>query len=58
MWEGVTSLPVERTSAEAPDLAVRPLNLVLYIHPRMFEYSSNIHIGSFVWMDSESILDS
>ena len=42
MREGVTSLVVEWSSVEVPDLTVDRLNLVLYIHLRTFEYSSNI----------------
>ena len=46
MKEGVAELEVERASVEVTDLAVRSLNLVLYMHLRTFEYSSNILIAS------------
>ncbi len=34
-------------SDEASDLVVSPLNLVLYMHLRIFAYTSNVLIGSF-----------
>ena len=42
MREGVSALEVEWASVEVLDLTVHPFNLVLYIHLRTFEYSSNI----------------
>jgi hypothetical protein len=42
----------EWSSVEVPDLVVHPLNLVLYIHLRMFVYSSNFVMSSFERMDS------
>jgi hypothetical protein len=40
-------------SVEVPDLSVHPVNLILYIHLRILEYSSNIFMASFVRIDSK-----
>jgi len=40
MREGVVASGVDWASLEVPDLAVHELNLVLYIHLRIFVYSS------------------
>ena len=45
-------MEVDWASEEAPDLAEPPLNLVLYMHLRIFAYSSNILMASFEPMDS------
>ena len=52
MREGVTVVVSgdEWSSVEVPDLPVHPLNLVLYIHLRMFVYSSNFLMSSFARM--------
>ncbi len=38
-------------SEEASDLVAPPLNLVLYIHLRIFAYTSNALIASFEYME-------
>jgi hypothetical protein len=48
---GVTAVGVDWASGEASDLAEPPLNLVLYIHLRIFAYTSNTLIVSFEYMD-------
>jgi hypothetical protein len=44
---GVTTLGVDWSSEETPDLVAPPLNLVLYMHLRIFAYTSNTLIASF-----------
>ena len=39
------------TSGEASDLVAPPLNLVLYMHLRIFAYTSNALIASFEYME-------
>jgi hypothetical protein len=48
---GVTTMGVGWTSGEVSDLVKPPLNLVLYIHLRIFTYTSNTLIDSFEYMD-------
>ncbi len=48
--EGVTTMGVDWVSEEA-DLDEPPLNLVLYMHLRIFAYTSNTLIASFEYMD-------
>jgi hypothetical protein len=48
---GVTIMGVGWASGEASDLVEPPLNLVLYMHLRMFVYTSNTLIASFEYMD-------
>jgi hypothetical protein len=38
---GVTTMGVDWVSEETPDLVKPPLNLVLYVHLRVFAYTSN-----------------
>jgi hypothetical protein len=38
-------------SEEASDLVAPPLNLVLYMHLRIFAYTSNVLIASFEYME-------
>ncbi len=38
-------------SEEASDLVAPPLNLVLYIHLRIFAYTANVRIASFECME-------
>ncbi len=47
----MTTQGVGWASEEASDLVVPPLNLVLYIHLRMFAYTSNALITSFEYME-------
>jgi hypothetical protein len=47
----VTTQGVGWASEEASDLVATPLNLVLYIHLRIFAYTSNAHIASFEYME-------
>ena len=47
----MASLEVEWASVEVHDLTVHSLHLVLYIHPRTFEYSSNILMVAFDGFD-------
>jgi hypothetical protein len=49
--EGVTTMGVVWVSGEASDLVEPPMNLVLYIHLRIFAYTSNTLIASFEYMD-------
>ena len=51
MREGVSVLKVEWSTVGSPDLDVHPLNLGLYMHLRIFEYSSNILVTSFDELD-------
>ena len=55
MREGVVSFRVDWVSKEVPDLVNHPLNLVLYMHLRIFVYSSNILMSSFEQMDSKLV---
>jgi hypothetical protein len=48
---GVTTMGVDWASEEASGLVGPPLNLVLYIHLRIFAYTSNTLIASFEYMD-------
>jgi hypothetical protein len=52
MREGVVVFRVDWASKEAPDPAERPLSLGLYMHLRIFMYSSNILMASFERTDS------
>ncbi len=52
----VSTQGVGWASEEASDLVAPPLNLVLYMHLRIFAYTSNVLIASFEYM--ELILDS
>jgi hypothetical protein len=47
----VTTQGVGWSSEEASDLVVPPLNLVLYMHLRIFAYTSNVLIVSFEYME-------
>jgi hypothetical protein len=47
----VETMGVGWTSGEASDLVEPPLNLLLYLHLRIFAYTSNILIASFAYMD-------
>ncbi len=52
VWmRGVTTIEVDWTSREASDLVEPPLNLVLYMHLRIFVYTSNTLMVSFECMD-------
>ena len=44
---GVTIMGVDWASGEASDFVEAPLNLVLYMHLRIFAYTSNTLIASF-----------
>ena len=48
---GVTTMGVGWSSEETSGLVVPPLNLVLYMHLRIFAYTSNTSIVSFEYMD-------
>jgi hypothetical protein len=48
---GVVTKGIGWASDEAPDLVVSPLSLVLYMHLRIFAYTSNTLIASFENMD-------
>jgi hypothetical protein len=48
---GVTTKGVGWSSGEASNLVGPPLNLVLYMHLRMFAYTSNTLITSFKYID-------
>ena len=48
---GVTTMGVGWASGEASNLVGPPLNLVLYMHSRIFAYTSNTLIASFEYMD-------
>ena len=48
---GVTTMGVGWASGEASNLVEPPLNLVLYIHLRIFAYTSNTLIDSFEYME-------
>jgi hypothetical protein len=48
---GVTTKGVGWSSGEASSLVESPLNLVLYMHLRIFVYTSNTLIASFEYMD-------
>jgi hypothetical protein len=48
---GVTTMGVDWASEEVSGLVGPPLNLVLYIHLRIFAYTSNTLIASFEYMD-------
>ncbi len=47
----VTTKGVSWTSEEASDLVGPPFNLVLYMHLRIFAYTSNALIASFEYME-------
>jgi len=47
----VTTQGVGWASKEASDLVAPPLNPVLYMHLRIFAYTSNVLIASFEYMD-------
>ncbi len=47
----VTTEGVGWVSEEASDLVVTPLNLMLYMHLRVFAYTSNNLIASFEYME-------
>ena len=47
----MTTQGVGWASEEASDLVAPPLNLVLYIHMRIFAYTSNALIASFEYME-------
>ncbi len=47
----MTTKGVGWASEEASDLVVPPLNLMLYMHLRVFEYTSNTLIASFEYME-------
>ena len=47
----MTTQGVGWASEEACDLVAPPLNLVLYIHLRIFAYTSNALIASFEYME-------
>jgi hypothetical protein len=49
--EGVTKMGVGWASGESSNLVGPPLNLVLYMHLRIFAYTSNTLIASFEYMD-------
>ncbi len=49
--KGVTTMGVCWASGEASSLVGPPLNLVLYMHLRIFAYTSNTLIASFEYMD-------
>jgi hypothetical protein len=48
---GGAAMGVGWASGEASDLAGPPLNLVLYMHLRIFAYTSNILISSFEYTE-------
>jgi hypothetical protein len=48
---GVTTVGLDWASGEGSDLVEPPLNLVLYMHLRIFAYTSNTLIDSFEYMD-------
>jgi hypothetical protein len=48
---GVPTMGVCWASGEASSLVGPPLNLVLYMHLRIFAYTSNTLIASFEYMD-------
>jgi hypothetical protein len=48
---GETTMGVGWSSRETSDLVESRLNLVLYIHLRIFTYTSNTLITSFEYMD-------
>jgi hypothetical protein len=45
--EGVTTFGVDWDSGETPDLVESPINLVLYMNLRIFEYTSNTLLVNF-----------
>ena len=47
----MTTQGVGWASEEASDLVAPPLNLVLYMHLRIFAYTSNVLIASFKYME-------
>jgi hypothetical protein len=47
----VSTQGVGCASEEASDLVTPPLNLVLYMHLRIFAYTSNVLIASFEYME-------
>ncbi len=47
----MTTQGVGWASEEVSDLVAPPLNLVLYIHLRIFTYTSNALIASFEYME-------
>jgi hypothetical protein len=47
----VSTQGVGLASEEASDLVVSPLNLVLYMHLRIFAYTSNVLIASFEYKE-------
>jgi hypothetical protein len=48
---GVTTMGVAWAFGEVSDLIEPPLNLVLYMHLRIFAYTSNTLIATFEYMD-------
>ena len=48
---GVTTVGLDWASGEGSDLVEPPLNLVLYMHLRIFAYTSNTLIASFEYME-------
>ena len=48
---GVTTMGVGWASGEASDLVGPPLNLVIYMHLRIFAYTSNTLRDNFEYMD-------
>ena len=48
---GVATKGIGWASDEASDLVVTPLNLVIYMHLRIFAYTSNTFIDSFEYME-------
>ena len=48
---GVATKGIGWASEEASDLVVSPLSLVLYMHLRIFAYTSNTLITSFEYME-------
>ncbi len=47
----VTTQGVDGESEEVSDLVATPLSLVLYMHLRIFVYTSNVLIASFEYME-------
>ena len=48
---GVATMGVDWDSRESSDLVELPLNVVLYMHLRIFAYTSNTLIVNFEYMD-------
>jgi hypothetical protein len=53
----VTTQGVGWASEEASDLVATPLNLVIYMHLRIFAYTSNVLIASFEYVELMKKLD-